>query len=147
MKKGIHYIHYRCSLKGGSKTKWYKWFNITSINMAFNVNLNLMEKIRKEPESQNKFEEEWKTRTCFGEFTEMIIGKIEELPEDADKKTKKFYENNKIMEMICDDVKEAKEVKKEAHEIIKEIARKAESPWETECFEDKNDLWEYKIGY
>jgi hypothetical protein len=53
----------------------------------------------------------------------------------------------RIMEAVCDDVKEAREVKKEANEIIKEIARKAEAPWETEYFEDKNDPWEYKIGY
>jgi Txe/YoeB family toxin of Txe-Axe toxin-antitoxin module len=44
----------------------------------------------------------------------------------------------RIMEEVCDDVKEAKEVKKKANEIIKEIARNAESPWETEYFEDKN---------
>jgi hypothetical protein len=40
------------------------------------------------------------------------------------------------METFCDDIKEAKEVKEEANEIIKEIGRKAESPWETEYFED-----------
>jgi hypothetical protein len=50
-----------------------------------------MEKIRKEPESQNKFEVEWRTRTCFGDFAEIIMGKIEELPDDADKRQKKFY--------------------------------------------------------
>jgi hypothetical protein len=53
----------------------------------------------------------------------------------------------RVMETICEDVKEAKEIKKEANEIIKEIARKAESPWETEYYEDKNDPWDYKIGY
>jgi hypothetical protein len=53
----------------------------------------------------------------------------------------------RIMDAICDDVKEVKEVQKEANKIIEEIARKAESPWKTDYFEDKNDSWEYKIGY
>jgi hypothetical protein len=53
----------------------------------------------------------------------------------------------RIMDTICDDGKEAKKVKKEANETNEEIARKVESPWETEYFEDKNDPWEYKIGY
>jgi hypothetical protein len=98
-----------------------------------------MERIRKEPESQDKIEAEWIAKTRLGKFAEMIIIKIEELSDDADKRQKFFYKSNKIMETICDDVKEAKEVKKEANEIIKEIARKAESPWETEYFEDKKD--------
>jgi hypothetical protein len=53
----------------------------------------------------------------------------------------------RIMSAISWDVKDAKEVKEEANEIIKEIARKAEAPWETEYSEDKNDRWDYKIGY
>jgi predicted NAD-dependent protein-ADP-ribosyltransferase YbiA (DUF1768 family) len=109
--------------------------------------------MKKLPVEQNKdnFEVIWRTWKKVGDFTEWIIEKIEENPENADKRQRNVYKNNKIMERtletICDDIKEAKEVKKEANEIIKEIARKAESPWETEYFEEKNDPWEYKIGY
>jgi hypothetical protein len=87
----------------------------------------------------------------IGDWGVFIMNKIEELPNDADKKQKNYYKDNRIMERImetiCDDIKEAKEVKKEANEIIKEIARRAESPWETEYLEDENDPCEYIIGY
>jgi hypothetical protein len=97
-----------------------------------------------------------------------IIYNVERLPENADKRQKKFIKNSnmteRIMEGVCDNVKEAKEVKKEAkevkkeakevkkeaEEIIKTLARKAESPWETIYFEyktDKDDPWVYKIVY
>jgi hypothetical protein len=49
-------------------------------------------------------------------------------------------------EAICFDNKEMKAVKKEANEIIQEIARKAVEPWKTEYFESKSDPWSYKIG-
>jgi dsDNA-specific endonuclease/ATPase MutS2 len=151
-----HYknIYLNCSLDGGDKTKWYKSFDVAEINKTYNVNLDLMKKMMKFPTEQDKeykMEVIWETWKRLGDFTEWIIEKIEELPEESDKRQRNFYKANKIMERtlesICDDIKEAKEVKKEANEIIKEIARKAESPWETEYFEDKNDTWEYKIGY
>jgi hypothetical protein len=96
-------------------------------------------------------EDLWQCRETVSNQAITIIEGIEKLPNDVDRKQKNFYKDNRIMERImeriCDDVKEAKEVKKEADEIIKEVARKAESPWKTEYFEDKNDPYEYKIGY
>jgi hypothetical protein len=97
-------------------------------------------------------ENRWKWIRELGKSAEGMMNAIEVLPTDAHKRQRNFYKDNKIMERImetiCDDVKEAREDKKEANEIIKEIARKAEAPWEkTEYFEDKNDPWEYKIGY
>jgi hypothetical protein len=87
----------------------------------------------------------------LGKTAERIIDMTERMPSNTCKRQKNYYKENKIMERvmetICDDVKEAREAKKEANEIIKEIARKAKAPWETEYFEDKSDPWEYKIGY
>jgi hypothetical protein len=58
LKKGIHYIQYRCSLKGGGKTKWYKWFNVVDFNKHVNLHLNNMKYIKKHPtcKIQNEIE-------------------------------------------------------------------------------------------
>jgi hypothetical protein len=151
LKKGIHYIQYIFRLKGGGKTKWYKWFDTAYFNKEMNKSLNDIEWIKNQQKSREQIKYKWISITAISGLIESIIKGMEKLPEDADKRQKNFYKDNKIMERImeavCDDVKETKEVKKEANGIIKEIARKAESPWKTEYFEDKNDPWEYKISY
>jgi hypothetical protein len=115
------------------------------LNKIINEDLRYMEMISNAPKNQDQIKVEWTIRNTSGVLGEKIIISMEKLPDDADKRQKNFYKDSRIMERImetiCDVGKEAKEVKKEAIEIIKEIARKAE------YFEDKNDPWEYKIGY
>jgi hypothetical protein len=150
--KGIHYIQYRCRLRGGGKTIWYKDVDIKKMNSGLNAALKSLEIVKKIHKSDGS--NMMKYLEMINEVSIMgvnAINKIEKLPENADKRQKNFIKNSRmtmrIMKGICDDIKEEKEVKKEAEEIIKEIARKAEAPWETEKFEDKNHSWEYKIGY
>jgi hypothetical protein len=146
-----HYknIYLQYSLDGGGKEVWEKGFDVRKSNKMMNDHLNWMEIWLRSPLVEE--ETKWTMVKKLGKGAELIIDATGKLPENTCKKQKNYYKENKIMESvmgaICDDVKEAREVKKEANEIIKEIARKAESPWETEYFEDKNDPWEYKIGY
>jgi hypothetical protein len=59
LKKGIHYIQYRCTLKGGGKTKWYKKFDVAKFSKTINVVLKEIEKIRNALDIQDKFEVIW----------------------------------------------------------------------------------------
>jgi hypothetical protein len=68
-----------------------------------------------------------------------------DLPRDADKRQRNFFKDNRITERLFNIICEEHKVGKEAKEIIKEIARKAESPWETEYFEDKSEPEDYRI--
>jgi hypothetical protein len=136
-------------LKEGGKEVWYKSFDVAHWNNMMNNLLNSMEILLRDPNA-NK-EVKWSFIKSIDDSGEKILKMTENLPGNAHKKQRNFSKENRIMERImdaiCDDIKEAKEVKKEINEIIEEIARKEESPWKTEYFEDKNDPWEYKIGY
>jgi hypothetical protein len=129
-----HYenIHLQYSLDGGGKEVWVKEFNVKWYNKIMNDFFNwLSEWIR----SDMVFNEtRWDMIRKIGKAAETIMETIEALPRNAYKRQKNYYKENRIieriMEKVCDDIKEAREVKKEANEIIKEIARKAEAPWE-----------------
>jgi hypothetical protein len=159
-----HYenIYLQLSLDGAGKVIWVKDFSIQNFNNVFNKSVKVYPKIRKiamdcikvgrgEEVVKVAMEAQWEMLENLAREAVWWLDKIEELPYNADKRQRLSYKNSRrmerVMEIICDDVKEAKAVREEANEIIKEIARKAESPWEPEYFEDKNDPWDYKIGY